>query len=181
MLLVHFLNGPQVSLFTWLYPEITLILDKELLVSYSFAKFTNESWVWGIFTSCSHALVICMSFVSARDWESEHHRLGHGVDQTDRRSASRPRCCSEWASAPPAVPFSVSLSTVVHNRVWLLDWGFFQVEGFWFSLVCGFKLFADFLLLVLSGFQEELWTFPWIVNISKKSRVPSVWVSVTDS
>ena len=39
-------------------PEITLILDKELLVSYSFAKLTKESWVWGIFTSCSHALVI---------------------------------------------------------------------------------------------------------------------------
>ena len=108
-----------------------------------FATLTNESWVWGIFTSCSQALVICMSFVSTRGWKTEHHKLGPRVDQRVRHSASRPHCCSEWALAPPAVPFSVFLSTVVHNRVWLLDWGFLQVEGFWFSVVCGFKLFAD--------------------------------------
>ena len=48
------------ELLNWLTaPEITLILDKELLVSYSFSKLTKETWVWGIFTSFSHALVIC--------------------------------------------------------------------------------------------------------------------------
>ena len=54
--------------------------------------------------SCSQALVICMSFVSTRHWETKHHRLVPRVDQAVRCSTSRPRCYSECASAPLQFP-----------------------------------------------------------------------------
>ena len=70
-----------------------------VLLFLSFAKITNERWVWGIFTSGSHALGICMSFVSTRDSGTKHHRLCHRVDQHPG-----PRCCSECAQLPLQFP-----------------------------------------------------------------------------
>ena len=157
-----------------------IIYSLDLLLFLSFTKLTNDSWVWGIFTSGSHALGICKCFVSTRNLGTKHHRLCHRVDQLVRCSAPRPPLLLRVCSAPPAVPFCVTQSTVVHSRVWLLDWGFLQVEGFWFSVVCGFKLSADSLFLDLRGFQEELWTFSWTLNIPKNSGVPGGWKSAID-
>ena len=86
-----------------------IIYSLDLLLFLSFTKLTNDSWVWGIFTSGSHALGICKCFVSTRNLGTKHHRLCHRVDQLVRCSAPRPPLLLRVCSAPPAVPFSVSL------------------------------------------------------------------------
>ena len=149
-------------------------------MSYSFVKLTNESWVWGIFTSGSHALGICMSFVSTRDWETKHHSLCHRVNQIVRRSAPRPRCCSECVQLPLQFP---SLCHSEHSSTQpSLTLGLRLSSSGRILIFCGMWLqtFADSLLLVLRDFQEDLWTFSWIPNIPKNSGVPGDWISAID-
>ena len=95
-------------------------------------------------------------------------------------STQAPIAAQSVLSSPCSSFLCVTQSTAVHSRVWLLDWAFLQVEGFWFSVVCGFKLSADSLFLDLRGFQEELWTFSWTLNIPKNSGVPGGWKSAID-
>ena len=74
-------------------------------------------------------------------------------------------CVSQHNSTQPSLTPGLRLSS--SGRILIFC-------GMWLQTLCWF------LLLVLHGFQEELWTFSWIVNIPKKSGVPGGWISASD-
>ena len=134
-----------------------------------------------MFTSCSYALDIGMIFVSTRNWETNHHKLCWDQRVSETLSIQAPLLFRVCAQLPLQFRHCVSQSTVVHSRVWLLDWVFLQVEGGSFCIICGFKTFVGSLVVGLHGFKEELWTFSKILDIPEKIRVPRDWISAVYS
>ena len=117
------------ELLNWLTaPEITLILDKGLLVSYSFAKLTKESWVWGLFTSCSHALVIWARSQHEelcpwqRSWgrrlrHSQRRDQASGSTPFSRASTSKTRVCPLYCFMLSPTPLTLwGLSPITSLR-----------------------------------------------------------------
>ena len=184
MLLVSFFNGPKSH---YLY-DFTL---KLLYICNS--SWTRNYWCHNLLLNSlmrvgygEYSLLILMpsSFVWVlHQPETERQNTIDCATEWIRYSDTQhpgPAAAQSALSSPCSSLLCVTQSTVVHTRVWLLDWGFLQVEGFWFSVVCGFKLSADSLFLDLRGFQEELWTFSWTLNIPKNSGVPGGWQSASD-